>query len=60
LVFTGDNYGNFIALDARTGKVLWRFQTGAPVFAPAVTYTFEGKQFIAVGAGPALVTFGLP
>ena len=60
LVFTGDNYGNFIAFDAKTGKVLWRFQTGAPVFAPPVTYTFEGKQYIALPAGSTLLTFGLP
>ena len=60
LVFTGDIYGNFIALDARSGKVLWRFQTGAQVFAPPVTYTSEGKQYIALGAGEALVVFALP
>ena len=29
LVFTGDGFGYLIALDARTGKALWRFQTGA-------------------------------
>jgi glucose dehydrogenase len=60
LVFTGDTYGNFIAFDAKTGKVLWRFQTGASIFAPPVTYTFEGKQYIALPAGSALLTFGLP
>ena len=59
LVFVGDHYGNFIAFDARTGKVLWRFQTGAEISAPPVTYTFQGKQYIAVAAGGALIAFGL-
>ncbi len=60
LVFTGDYYGNLIAFDARTGRVLWRFQTGAPVVAPPVTYTFEGKQYIALAAGAAVLAFALP
>jgi len=60
LVFAGDHFGNLIAFHARTGEVLWRFQTGAPVYAPAVTYTFEGKQYIALAAGSALIAFGLP
>jgi alcohol dehydrogenase (cytochrome c) len=60
LVFVGDNFGNFIGLDGRTGKVLWRFQTGAPINAPPVSYTFEGKQYIAVAPGGAVMAFGLP
>ena len=59
LVFTGDNSGNLMALDSRTGKVLWHFQTGAAVFSSPVTYTFEGKQYVAIAAGTALIAFGL-
>src|SRR5262249_16744685 len=51
LVFTGDGFGNLIALDSRNGKVLWRFQTGASVTSSPITYTFEGKQYIAIAAG---------
>jgi len=29
LVFVGEGNGNFNAYDARTGNVLWQFQTGA-------------------------------
>jgi alcohol dehydrogenase (cytochrome c) len=29
LVFAGTNQGDFLALDATTGKSLWRFQIGA-------------------------------
>jgi len=53
LLFTGDRYGYLIAMDARTGKVVWKFQTGAGISAPAVTYTFEGKQYVAVASAPA-------
>ena len=60
LVFMGDSSGHLIALDARTGKVLWHFQTGGGIGAPPVTYTFEGKQYVAVGAGTVMVVFGLP
>jgi alcohol dehydrogenase (cytochrome c) len=60
LTFIGDSFGNLIGFDARSGKVLWRFQTGAGISAPPVSYTFEGKQYIAVGAGGAVIAFALP
>jgi alcohol dehydrogenase (cytochrome c) len=60
LVFTGDRQGYLIAFDARTGKVLWRFQTGGQIAAPPITYALQGKQYIAVASGGALVTFALP
>ena len=60
LVFSGDAYGNLIAFHARSGKVLWRFDTGATISAPPISYTFEGKQYVAVAAGGVLIVFGLP
>ena len=60
LVFTGDAEGNFIALDAASGKALWHFQCGASVFASPMTYAIDGKQYVAIAAGSALFTFGLP
>jgi alcohol dehydrogenase (cytochrome c) len=60
LVFAGDSFGNLIAFDARSGKVLWRFQTGSAIHAPPVSYSLNGKQYIAVAAGSALITFALP
>ena len=39
LVFTGDNDGFFYAFDAATGKELWKFQTGAPVWGSAPSPT---------------------
>ena len=60
LVFAGDREGYFIAFDARTGKPLWKFQTGGMIIAPPITYLWEGKQYLAVAAGQAMMTFALP
>ncbi len=51
LVFNGEGNGWFKAFDATSGKELWRFQCGAGVNAPAVSYMVDGKQYIAVAAG---------
>jgi PQQ-dependent dehydrogenase (methanol/ethanol family) len=51
LVFAGEGNGWFKAYDAKTGQVLWKFQCGAGVNAPPVTYTINGKQYVAVAAG---------
>ncbi len=60
LVFTGDAEGNFIALDATSGKALWHFQMGAEVYASPMAFAVDGKQYIAIAAGSSLYTFGLP
>jgi alcohol dehydrogenase (cytochrome c) len=51
LMFTGEANGWFRAYDAESGKILWSFQAGAGVNAPAASYSVEGKQYIVVGAG---------
>jgi len=60
LVFTGDAEGNFSALEATTGKVLWHFQCGASVYSSPMSFAVDGKQYVAVAAGSALFTFALP
>lgn len=60
LVFSGDMEGYVIAVDARTGKKLWHFQTGAEIFAAPMTYSLHGKQYLAIPSGAALFTFALP
>lgn len=60
IVFTGDAEGNFIALDAKSGKGLWHFQCGASVYSSPMTYSVEGKQYVVVAAGSTLFSFGLP
>lgn len=51
LVLTGEGNGMFNAYDAKNGKKLWSFNCGAGVNAPPVSYTVNGKQYIAVAAG---------
>jgi alcohol dehydrogenase (cytochrome c) len=60
LVFTGDPEGYVFALDARTGKVLWHFQAGGVIRTAPITYTLDGKQFVAVASGSDILTFTLP
>jgi len=49
-----------LALDAATGKPLWHFQAGGSVYSSPMAYAIDGKEYVAVGAGSALFTFGLP
>jgi alcohol dehydrogenase (cytochrome c) len=51
LVFHGNVQGWFKALDARTGKELWRFNTGSGISAGPITYALDGKQYVAVVSG---------
>jgi quinohemoprotein ethanol dehydrogenase len=48
LIFVGRSDGRFLALDARNGKWLWEFQTGAGVNAPASVFEYEGQQYVTV------------
>ena len=54
LVFHGDIKGWFKALDAKTGKTLWKFNAGSGITAAPMTYTLDGKQYIAVVSGRTL------
>jgi alcohol dehydrogenase (cytochrome c) len=51
VAFHGDVKGWFKALDAKTGKVLWKFNTGSGISAAPMTYTLDGKQYVAVVSG---------
>jgi alcohol dehydrogenase (cytochrome c) len=44
IVFTGKMSGEFIAVDEKTGKVLWEFQTGSSINAQPITYTMGGSS----------------
>ena len=51
LVFMGEGNGWFDAFNATTGQKVWRYQLGAGVNAPPVTYEVNGAQYVAVAAG---------
>ena len=60
LLFYGDPSGNVVAIDARKGKTLWHFPTSGENKASPMTYTVNGKQFVALAVGPNILCFGLP
>jgi len=51
LVFNGEANGWYKAYDARTGKELWKYNCGAGVNSPGVSYMVNGKQYVAIAAG---------
>jgi PQQ-dependent dehydrogenase (methanol/ethanol family) len=59
LIFYGDGYGALVAADARNGKVLWHFNTGANWKAGPMTYVVDRAQYIGVAAGSTIMAFSL-
>jgi alcohol dehydrogenase (cytochrome c) len=60
LVFSGDAEGNLLALDSRTGKMLWHYQMGAMMHGTSpITYMLDGKQHLLVPAGTTLTAWTL-
>jgi alcohol dehydrogenase (cytochrome c) len=60
LVFAGSGEGWLYALDEKTGRPLWRFYTGGGINASPISYAVDGRQYIAVSAGPGVISFALP
>jgi alcohol dehydrogenase (cytochrome c) len=54
LVFHGNIKGWLKALDAKTGKELWKFNAGSGISQAPMTYTLDGKQYLAVVSGRTL------
>ena len=59
LVFFGEEGGALMAVDATNGKPLWSFPTNQNWKASPMTYSFDGRQYIAVAAGANIVAFAL-
>jgi alcohol dehydrogenase (cytochrome c) len=51
LVFLGMPDGTFSAYDAKTLKEVWSFNVGTGINAPPVSFSINGKQYIAVLVG---------
>ena len=67
LIETGAGLGSgftdedFVAVDARSGKPLWHYPTGASIWgAAATTYMLDGRQYVLIPSGTTLVAFALP
>jgi alcohol dehydrogenase (cytochrome c) len=50
-VFTGHVDGTFSAHDAKTLQEVWSINIGTGINAPPITYSVNGKQYVAVLAG---------
>jgi alcohol dehydrogenase (cytochrome c) len=59
VVFTGNREGYFHAFDARDGKLLWKVSLGGYIAAGPVSYSVDGRQYVAVAAGHGMFVFGL-
>jgi alcohol dehydrogenase (cytochrome c) len=59
LLFTGGREGYFLALDARTGALLWKINLGGQIVMAPIAFQVDGKQYVSVISGHTLMTFGL-
>lgn len=57
LLFTADNSGHLLALDAATGKTLWSVAVGAGTQNSPMTYLLDGRQYLVMAAGGSLYAF---
>jgi alcohol dehydrogenase (cytochrome c) len=59
VLFAGGKDGEFMALDARDGKLLWSVNLGGTIANGPMSYAVDGRQYVAAAAGSALYVFGL-
>ncbi|MEO8464742.1 MAG: PQQ-dependent dehydrogenase, methanol/ethanol family [Gammaproteobacteria bacterium] len=59
LVFGGGREGYLLALDARSGELLWRSSLGGQINSAPMTFAVNGRQYVAIAAGSALFAFAL-
>jgi PQQ-dependent dehydrogenase (methanol/ethanol family) len=60
LVFYSESSGGFAAVDAKTGRTLWHFETSQEPKASPMTYTANGRQYVAISSGSNVLAFALP
>ncbi len=60
LTFTGDAYGNVLALDTGNGKTLWHAGTGGSMQSSPITYELDGRQYMMTSSGGVLFAWALP
>ena len=52
--------GDFVALDAHTGELLWNVNLGGPNASGPISYAVNGKQYV-IGTGEGtMYAFALP
>ncbi|RXH54563.1 acido-empty-quinoprotein group A [Granulicella sibirica] len=60
VAFTGDAYGNVLALETATGKTLWHAAPGPQMQSSPASYALDGKQYVLTSSGSVLFAWALP
>jgi alcohol dehydrogenase (cytochrome c) len=60
LTFTGDSFGNVLALDTRDGKTLWHAGTGDDIESSPIAYELDGREYVMTSSGGVLFAWALP
>jgi alcohol dehydrogenase (cytochrome c) len=60
LLFTGDNFGNLLALDPQTGKTLWHVNAGGNLVSSPMTYELDGRQYLLTPVQNVIFAWALP
>jgi alcohol dehydrogenase (cytochrome c) len=60
IVFFGDDAESLEAVDGKTGRPLWHFNTGQTLHASPMSYAVNGKQYVAIASGGDVFSFALP
>jgi len=59
LLFSGEINGEFIAFAAKSGQILWHFNTGQQINSQPITYAVDGKEYISLSSGGDIFSFAL-
>lgn len=59
VLFYGETGGGFAALDAKSGRTLWHFDTNQVWKASPMTYLVNGRQYVAIASGGNILSFAL-
>lgn len=59
LIFSADDDGHLISIDARTGQALWHFNMGETIATSPITYMVNGRQYVSIASATAVFSFGL-
>jgi alcohol dehydrogenase (cytochrome c) len=60
VVFYGQASGEFAAVDAKSGAHLWHFETQETWKSSPMTYSVNGRQYVAITSGANVLAFALP
>ncbi len=60
LTFTGDAFGNVLALDTRDGKTLWHAGMGDEMENSPIAYELDGQEYVLTSSGGVLFAWTLP